>query len=690
MAIVAVTGNPVVGQKYTFRVDGSGDHAGVDNSTYFYDKSDGLVYYKNSEGTVLSSYNLGATEVADDLATHEANVTDAHDIDNRIADFETSTELDSRDTANRDADNHTDGTTNKVFTATEQTKLTGIETGATANDTDANLKDRANHTGTQIASTISDFDSTVTSSTHAGRTDNPHSVTKTQVGLGSVVDADTTTTANISDSSNKRFVTDAEQIVIGNTSGTNTGDETTGSIQTKRPLKTVGGESLEGIGDVAVGASTLNDLTDVSITTPAVDEILRFNGAEWVNGQAVTVSGGSGIEFFSATPIISAVDSENDNQVGTLSKIPVITAEQTVAKQANSDTVILSSWIDAAINRTLIDAGTWSFDTYAAVNSTSGGRISTITKQVYKAQTEAGGVTVTITGSGTSRTATASGGTPFATSKIDSSATNTVASFLNTPKGLYQITARTSDTEVTISTPTGYVNESTVAFTSWKKLFGSTSSTITSTGTDYAQYPHTSTQGAFTVVATDALAMITFFTSNNTTTATTPYNGQARNQRMRSPFITAHNELAELNTGDYIHLTAAEYTALTTPFTKVSVSYTAFTAAATTESITGFTITAGYILRGVILKPTTQFAGTGWSAATLEIGLSGTPNKYLESQNLLAAVSDTVTHGGQIFVIENWGAGTTVEFKLTTVGGNVNAGTDGAFEVYYMIQKVKS
>ena len=49
------------------------------------------------------------------------------------------------------------GSTNKVFTATEQTKLAGIATGATANSSDATLLARANHTGTQAASTISDF-----------------------------------------------------------------------------------------------------------------------------------------------------------------------------------------------------------------------------------------------------------------------------------------------------------------------------------------------------------------------------------------------------------------------------------------------------------------------------------------------------------------------------------------------------
>jgi len=60
------------------------------------------------------------------------------------------------------------------------------------------------------------------------------------------------TTNNVADSSNKRYVTDAQLVVIGNTSGTNTGDETTLSIQTKRPLKTVDGKSLEGTGAVQV------------------------------------------------------------------------------------------------------------------------------------------------------------------------------------------------------------------------------------------------------------------------------------------------------------------------------------------------------------------------------------------------------------------------------------------------------
>ena len=54
-----------------------------------------------------------------------------------------------------------DGTTNHVFTAADDTKLGGIATGATANATDAVLKDRAQATGTQLHTTISDFDAGV-------------------------------------------------------------------------------------------------------------------------------------------------------------------------------------------------------------------------------------------------------------------------------------------------------------------------------------------------------------------------------------------------------------------------------------------------------------------------------------------------------------------------------------------------
>ena len=48
-----------------------------------------------------------------------------------------------------------------LMAAADKTKLDGVATGATANSSDATLLNRANHTGTQLASTISNFAATV-------------------------------------------------------------------------------------------------------------------------------------------------------------------------------------------------------------------------------------------------------------------------------------------------------------------------------------------------------------------------------------------------------------------------------------------------------------------------------------------------------------------------------------------------
>jgi hypothetical protein len=49
------------------------------------------------------------------------------------------------------------GLSTNDYSNAEKLKLAGIQEEATKNDTDANLKNRANHTGTQLANTISDF-----------------------------------------------------------------------------------------------------------------------------------------------------------------------------------------------------------------------------------------------------------------------------------------------------------------------------------------------------------------------------------------------------------------------------------------------------------------------------------------------------------------------------------------------------
>ena len=331
---------------------------------------------------------------------------------------------------------------------------------------------------------------------------------------------------------------------------------TSGSAATLTTARNIAGVSFNGSADITLA---LDNLSDVIIAAPAVDQILKYNGSDWVNGAANSISGGSGIEFFNATPIITATGTNNALQILSLSQQPVTTAEQTTTTTSINGTVAASAWLSPALGRTTIDAGIWDYTVFASVSSI-GGVQTTVSRQTYAALPFVTG-TVTTTGTGTSRTATASAGTPFAVTEIDASATNTTASYLQTPQGLYQITARTSDTVVTISTLTTYVNEAAVAGTVWKLLFASpTSPALTTT---IAQYDNTTTQPAFTVTALTKLGGITFVTSTGVRTVTTTYNGTTRNTHLSSPLAVLHNQLGGLQGGtatENYHLTDAEYT----------------------------------------------------------------------------------------------------------------------------------
>ena len=398
---------------------------------------------------------------------------------------------------------------------------------------------------------------------------------------------------------------------------------TSGSAATLTTARNIAGVSFNGSADITLA---LDNLSDVIIATPTVDQILKYNGSDWVNGAANSISGGAGIEFFNATPIITASGTNNALQILTLSQTPVTTAEQTTSTASINGTVASSAWLSPALGRTTIDAGIWGYTVFASVSSI-GGVNTTINRQMYAALPFVTG-TVTTTGTGTSRTATASAGTPFALAAIDASATNTVASYLQTPQGLYQITARTSDTVVTITTLSTYVNETAVAGTVWKLLFAMpTSPVLTIT---IGQYDSTTTQPAFTVTVLTKLAGITFVISTGVRTVTTTYNGTTRNTHILSPLAVLHNQLGGIQGGtanEYYHSTLAEYTGtgtgvfvrvntptLTTPVLGVATG----TSLTTTGAVTGAELLAsnGLVINNMTVG-TTYAIPSGYSASSV-------------------------------------------------------------------------
>jgi len=75
------------------------------------------------------------------------------------------------------------------LTPTQVRAIINVANGATANDSDANLKNRANHTGTQTASTISDFNTAASAAAPVQTSD--------------IADFETTTQLNTRDTNNR-------------------------------------------------------------------------------------------------------------------------------------------------------------------------------------------------------------------------------------------------------------------------------------------------------------------------------------------------------------------------------------------------------------------------------------------------------------------------------------------------------
>jgi hypothetical protein len=489
---------------------------------------------------------------------------------------------------------------------------------------------------------------------------------------------------------------------------------TAGAATVLATARNIAGVSFNGSAAISI---PLENLSDVSIGTAVVNELLGYNGTAWVNVAPNSASAGTGVVFYNATPVITAAGANSDVAILTFASIPVTTAEQVITGTATSNTVLFSAFVTVALNRLLFDAGVYDFTIWAGVDSIASSSVTTITRQIYTATPFVVG-TVTTTGTGSSRTATASSGTPFATSVIDASATNTTASYLQTPQGLYQITARTSDTVVTITTPSGYTNESAVAGTVWKKLFGITTPEITSISPNYTDFGVITTQPSTVVTTATKMGILGFVTSDATRTISLTYNGEDRNTHVNTPLANLHNDLAGLQGGvatEYFHSTSAEYTgtgtgvfvratspALVTPDlgtpsalvgTNITGTATAFTASnvTTNANLTGEATSVGNAATltnsAVIGKVLTGYtSGAGTVAATDTI-----LQAIQKLDGNTAAVPGTVT---SVSVVSNNGfAGTvatatsTPAITLTTtvtgmlkgssVSGIVSAGTSG-------------
>ena len=315
--------------------------------------------------------------------------------------------------------------------------------------------------------------------------------------------------------------------------------------------------ATDGILNVRIGVNArVQDLADTTHTSPSSGDMMIREGNSWVYKPSAVISSSGTTVYLDSTPSI-------DDYLS-ITKTPVITTPtQTSSATASANSVVFIKGFSKAVaqNRTLLNGGIWRFNTFAYINSLSGTGTASIITGVYRVVGNGG--TVAITGSGTSRTATITGstGTPFVAG--DANADQTIAGYLQTAGGTFQITGWTSATVATIATAEGYINEVGVSYTVHHYLFKAESSNIQQIGSPI-MYSSNTIQGNFTYNIADYTAF-RYYVKNNydvSKTVSMTYNGETYYSYVDTPPKTMHNDLDGLNFGDYKHLTATEYSGL--------------------------------------------------------------------------------------------------------------------------------
>jgi hypothetical protein len=152
------------------------------------------------------------------------------------------------------------------------------------------------------------------------------------------------------------------------------GDVNITSQSASQVLLSIGSNWINGTIEQALGYVPLSnnfsisDANDVTISSVAIDDTLRFDGTQWKNVPS-TVLVGAGAQAFYLEDIASDIGG-----YGTLATMPSSTNEFTdTSSTINSSSVFMESYASAStgLRGTIIEGGVWEFNFWASVSTTN-------------------------------------------------------------------------------------------------------------------------------------------------------------------------------------------------------------------------------------------------------------------------------------------------------------------------------
>lgn len=111
----------------------------------------------------------------------------------------------------------------------------------------------------------------------------------------------------------------------------------------------------------------LDELQDVNAPAPTSSQVLMWDGAQWIAGDAPSTTAPSAFSYY--------LDDASSGTGGYSSLVALPTGSievlDTVTATAATSPVFIEAYLSTPLNRTLIDSGIWEFNTYASVSDSA-------------------------------------------------------------------------------------------------------------------------------------------------------------------------------------------------------------------------------------------------------------------------------------------------------------------------------